>query len=317
MKTGVLLMNLGTPSAPTPAAVRRYLREFLSDRNVVRLPRLLWYPVLYGFILPFRPARLAHAYRSIWTERGSPLLAVSQDQLHSLRALLGERSACALAMTYGEPGVPEALAQLRARQVSRVVLLPLYPQFSGTTTTAALEAVQAALDRSSWQPELVVVNDYHNNAEYIAALAESVRLHWQQHGQGHLLVSFHSIPQRYVAAGDPYQAQCEMTASMLVQALGLAPDRWSIAYQSRLGREPWLQPYTDQELPRLAAAGVREIDVICPGFSADCLETLEEVAIRYRQLFLASGGTRLRYIPALNAQPQHMRMLAGLVQSRL
>ncbi len=317
-KTGVLLVNLGTPDAPTPAAIRSYLREFLSDPRVVEIPRLLWLPVLYGFILPFRPKKLVHAYQSVWSERGSPLLDASRQQAAQLQTLLGADVPVALAMTYGSPGITSGLAELKQKGVQRVVVLPLYPQYSGTTTAAVADAIFRALANERHIPELHTINDYHAHPAYIAALASSVRAHWQTHGaDAHLLMSFHSIPQRYVDQGDPYDAQCKVTAQLLADALQLRPEQWSISFQSRLGREPWLQPYTDVVLPQYAAKGIRKLDVICPGFSADCLETLEEVAIRYRSDFLAAGGTDFRYIPALNTDAEHIRMMQSLVMSAL
>ena len=321
LRTGVLLVNLGTPDAPTAGAIRRYLREFLSDPRVVELPRALWLPILYGFILPFRPARLAKKYQLIWTAEGSPLLAISRRQAQHLRSALRERGLTdvhvALAMRYGRPGIAEAMRELNEHGIKRLLVLPLYPQYSATTTASVLDAVFAELGRKRSLPELRTVNQYHDHPAYVAALAQSVRAHWQAHGRGdHLLMSFHSIPQQYVDKGDPYFDQCQRTAAVLAEAL----DRtraWSVSFQSRLGRAPWLQPYTDQEVPRLAKAGVKKLDVICPGFSTDCLETLEEVAIRYAQDFERAGGERLRYIPALNDSPAHIDALADLVAANL
>ena len=317
MTRGVLLVNLGTPDAPTAGAIRRYLREFLSDRRVVELPRVLWLPVLYGFILPFRPAALAKKYRLIWTAEGSPLLAISRRQAQRLRdALPGWQ--VALAMRYGSRSIAEALRGLEERGVTRLVVLPLYPQYSGTTTASVLDAVAAELGRRDAPPELHTINQYYDHPAYIAALADSVRTHWRERGRGdYLLISFHSIPQRYVDNGDPYFEQCRQTAAGLAQALQLDPANWSVSFQSRLGRAPWLQPYTDLEVPRLAKAGVKTLDIICPGFSADCLETLEEVAIRYAQDFERAGGKKLRYIPALNDSPAHVDALAQIVEGNL
>ncbi|MES2488185.1 MAG: ferrochelatase [Pseudomonadota bacterium] len=317
-KTGVLLVNLGTPDAPTAPAIRRYLREFLSDTRVVEIPRAVWLPVLYGFILPFRPKKLAHAYASVWSERGSPLLAVSTQQAWGLQALLGADVPVVLGMTYGNPSIASALAELKQKGATRIVVLPLYPQYSGTTTASVFDAIARVLASERHIPELRTINDYHAQPAYIEALAASVRAYRQTHGAGdHLLMSFHSIPQRYVNQGDPYDAQCKKTAALLAEALQLKPEEWSLSFQSRLGREPWLQPYTDVVLPQYAAKGIKTLDVICPGFSADCLETLEEVAIRYRADFLAAGGEGFRYIPALNADDGHVRMMQSLVQSAL
>lgn len=317
-KTGVLLVNLGTPDSPTSSAIRRYLREFLSDPRVVEIPRAVWLPVLYGFILPFRPRKLVHAYRSVWSERGSPLLDVSRQQATKLQSLLGNEIPVALGMTYGSPSVGSAMAELKQKGAQRVVLLPLYPQYSGTTTAAVFDVIARVLGKERHIPELRTINDYHAHPAYIDALASNVRAHWQANGAAeHLLMSFHSIPQRYVNQGDPYDAQCKITARLLADALQLKPEQWSISFQSRLGREPWLQPYTDVILPQYATKGIKALDVICPGFSADCLETLEEVAIRYRADFLAAGGQDFRYIPALNADAEHIRMMQALVQSAL
>lgn len=311
--SGILLVNLGTPSAPTRPAIRRYLRQFLSDPRVVELPRALWLPILYGFILPFRPGRLTEAYAKVWSEAGSPLMANSRAQQLELQALVGADVPVVLAMSYGEPSIAAGFDELHKLGAQRVVVLPLYPQYSATTVAAVYDAVGDALRARRWLPQLRLLNGYHDHPGYIAALADSVRAFRETQGTGdHLLMSFHSIPQRCVERGDPYQRECEVTAERLAQALGLGDDQWSIAYQSRLGRQPWLQPYTDELLPQLVVRGVRRVDVICPGFPSDCLETLEEVAIRYGELFVESGGEELRYIPALNAAPAHIELLRTL-----
>lgn len=321
-RTGVLLMNLGTPDAATPRAIRRYLREFLSDPRVVELPRALWLPILYGFILPFRPRKLVHAYRSVWTEEGSPLLRYSQRQRSALKAALdrraGEGLVVELAMTYGTPSTAEALRSLERQQVRRLLVLPLYAQYSATTTAAALEAVFAQLRRQRWLPELRTINSYHDDPGYLGALAQSLREHWSRHGEpDHLLLSFHSIPRRCLERGDPYYCHSQKTARLLAEALQLPAQRWSVSFQSRLGKQPWLMPYTDEVVKQLAARGVRRLDVICPGFSADCLETLEEVAMRYRDDFIAAGGAEYRYVPALNDAPAHIEALADLALRHL
>lgn len=317
-KAGVLLVNLGTPDAPTAGAIRRFLRQFLSDPRVVELPRGLWLPILYGFILPFRPGRLVEAYAKVWTAQGSPLMAISLEQQAGLQASLGAEIPVVLAMSYGQPSIAAGLDALEREGVRRVIVLPLYPQYSGTTTASVFDAVFGAMQKRRWLPELITLNTYHDHPDYIAALAQSVRTYWEVNGQSeHLLMSFHSIPQKYVAAGDPYQRECEGTAKLLAHALALTDEQWSLSYQSRLGREPWLQPYTDVLLPQLADKGLRTIDVICPGFAADCLETLEEVALRYGELFTESGGQSLRYIPALNAEAAHIGMLKSLVSPYL
>jgi ferrochelatase len=321
-QAGVLLINLGTPAAPTPAAIRRYLAQFLADRRVVELTPLLWLPLLYGFILPFRPGRLAHAYEKIWTAEGSPLLAISRRQADMLRshlaAQLGRAVPVALAMTYGEPSIPAALAELEAQGVRRLAVLPLYPQYSCSTTAAAYDALFAALKTRRWMPELRTVGSYHDDPGYIAALAQSVRAHWHAHGRGeHLLLSFHGLPQRTVLAGDPYYCHCQKTGRLLAEALGLGENDYGIAFQSRFGKLPWVQPYTEPTIEALARRGVRRLDVICPGFAADCLETLEEIQLRYAETFTTAGGTALRYIPALNDSSAHTEALGGILLRQL
>jgi protoporphyrin/coproporphyrin ferrochelatase len=317
-KTGVLLVNLGTPDSPTAPAIRRYLRQFLSDPRVVEFPRLPWKLILNAFILPFRPSKLVHAYAKVWTERGSPLLAISRDQQAALAQHFGDTAVVELAMTYGEPSIEQGLAHLETAGVRRVLVLPLYPQYSGTTTAAVFDALFDALKQRRWMPELRTISSYHDDAAHLDALAASVRAHWHAHGRGdRLLISFHSIPRKYLEAGDPYFCQCHKTARLLVERLGLSAQEYAVSFQSRLGRQPWLQPYTDVVIPQLARSGVKTLDVICPGFSADCLETLEEVAIRYDEDFRDAGGERLRYIPALNAQPDHIAALAALCARHL
>lgn len=306
-RRGVLLVNLGTPDAPTPTAIRRFLRQFLSDRRVVQLPRAIWLPILYGFILPFRPRKLAEAYAQVWTDEGSPLLAISRKQAAGLRARLN--LPVVVGMTYGSPSIADGLRELREQGVDKPVVLPLYPQFSYTTTSAATDLLPK--DFSG-----IVIQDYHANAGYIAALADSVRTHWSAKGRGdHLLMSFHGIPQKYVDQGDPYDTQCRETARRLAAALNLKDDEWTLGYQSRLGRAPWLKPYTDVVLPQLAQRGVKTLDVLCPGFAADCLETLEEVSIRYAEDFHTAGGEQLRYIAALNDGDSHLSALAALIKT--
>ncbi len=316
---GVLLVNLGTPDSPRPADVRRYLREFLWDPRVVELPRPLWWLVLNLVILTTRPRRTAAAYAKIWTEAGSPLLDVSRQQQRALQARLEEDADApvkvALAMRYGNPSVDAGLGELRAAGARRVLVLPLYPQYSATTTASTFDAVSARLRQRRWIPELRFVNHYHDDPRYIAALAASVRDHWARHGEPEvLLMSFHGIPKDYFLAGDPYHCECLKTARLLATALELPESRWRLSFQSRMGPREWLQPYTDTMVRDLAAEGVKRLHVICPGFSADCLETLEEVALEYRDAFLAAGGELYDYIPCLNAQPAHIELLAGLVR---
>jgi protoporphyrin/coproporphyrin ferrochelatase len=314
-RLGVLLVNLGTPDAPEPGAIRRYLREFLSDPRVVETPRAIWLPILYGFILTLRPFKLAHAYRSVWTEQGSPLLVHGLAQAAALQTRLGDKVVVRLAMRYGNPSVATAFADFDALNVRRLLVLPLYPQYSATTTASVFDAVYDALRSRRWPPELRTLDCYHDDPAYIGALAASVRRHWAEHGRGeHLLLSFHSIPLRYFELGDPYYCHCQKTARLLAEALELKDGEWSVSFQSRVGRARWLAPYTDVHIEALAGRGLRQLDVICPGFSADCLETLEEVALRYGETFRKAGGAALRYIPALNADTAHIDALAGLVQ---
>ena len=314
--TTVLLINLGTPSAPTPSAVRRYLAQFLSDRRVIDYPRWLWIPLLYGVILRLRPRRSARVYGKIWTAQGSPLLVNSQALAAKLAGELSNGEIrVELAMTYGEPDVRATIRKLLAEGVCRLLVLPLYPQYSATSTAAALDAVFDALRRERCVPELRTLADYHADPDYIAALAASVEKYWFTHGRGErLLLSFHGIPERYVNAGDPYRHQCLITARLLRERLGVSESDLAVGFQSRVGRERWLAPYTDVVLPELASAGARHVQVLCPGFAVDCLETLEEIAIRGREQFLAAGGERLDYIPALNDSPAHVRLLRGLIE---
>ncbi len=310
---GVILVNLGTPAAPEAGSIRRYLKQFLSDPRVVELPRWLWMPILHGFILPFRPRKLVEAYSKVWGEDGSPLLSISRQQVAELQQALGTSVVVDLAMTYGEPSVQSSLERMRALGVRRILFLPMYPQYSGTTTAAAFDALAEAMRKQRWIPEIRTINSYHDHDRYIEALANSVNEHWQARGRAdHLLISFHSIPRKYLELGDPYYCQCQKTARLLSEKLQLSSTMFSISFQSRLGRQPWLQPYTDMVIPQLAAQGIESLDVICPGFSVDCLETLEEVAIRYSETFTGAGGEELRYIPALNASADHIRMLKEL-----
>jgi ferrochelatase len=315
-RLGVLVTNLGTPDAPRAGAVRRYLAEFLSDPRVIELPRLLWLPILYGVILPFRAPRSAHAYRKIWTEQGSPLLVNAQAQAAALQTALSARLpgpvTVALGMRYGNPSIASAMEALRAAGATRLLVVPLYPQYSGSTTGSTLDAINAVLARWRALPELRTVMRYHDAPGYIQALAASVREHWATHGHGQrLLFSFHGLPKRYLLAGDPYHCECLKTARLTAEALGLAPDAWAVAFQSRVGREEWLRPYTDETLAAWRDAKVGDIDVICPGFSADCLETLEEIAMQNAEAY-AFGGASLRYIPCLNARPDHIEFLTAL-----
>ncbi|MEW6364548.1 MAG: ferrochelatase [Acidobacteriota bacterium] len=319
---GVLIANTGTPDAPAARAVRRYLREFLSDPQVVDLPRPLWWPILNLFILPFRPLRSARLYAKIWTQAGSPLLVTARKQAAGLearlRGSLGRPVRVTVGMRYGRPALGEAIAELLGAGCARILLMPLFPQYSGATTGSVIAAVQQEIAGLQSTIELASVIHYHDEAAYIRALTHSVREVWNREGEpDRLLVSFHGLPERRAAAGDPYRAHCEETARLLAAELELSLDRWRIAYQSRFGPGEWLKPYADQMLREWAAGGVGTVDVICPGFSADCLETLEEITIRHRAMFLRAGGRRFRYIPALNDRADHVEALCGIALRRL
>ncbi|HHJ14819.1 MAG TPA: ferrochelatase [Gammaproteobacteria bacterium] len=320
LTTGVLLVNLGTPAAPDTAAVRRYLAEFLWDPRVVEIPRPLWWLILHSVVLRTRPARVAQLYRSIWSPEGSPLLAIARRQCERIGERLAADGAIVtgLAMRYGEPSIPDALDSLRAQGVTRILVLPLYPQYSATTTASVFDAVTAAAGRLRRVPELRFVHHYHDDPAYIDALAASVRETWQANGEpDRLLMSFHGLPQRCLAAGDPYYCEAQKTARLLAERLDLDIGSWQVAFQSRFGREQWLAPYVDQTLREWGAAGIGRVDVICPGFSADCLETLEEIAIQNRDTFLQAGGREYHYIPALNDRDDHIDALCGLIRRHL
>jgi len=316
--TGVLLVNLGTPDAPDRAAVRRYLKEFLWDPRVVEMARPLWWLVLNLVILNTRPRRSAHAYEKVWTDEGSPLLVISRRQCAVLQAGLQEQSGTdvkvVLAMRYGNPSIAAGLDELRQAGARRLLVLPLYPQYSATTTASTFDAVTQVLRTWRWVPEARFINHYHDFPAYIAALAASVRNYWTEHGEPERLVmSFHGIPEDYFRAGDPYHCECQKTGRLLAEALDLPAERWLLTFQSRLGPKQWLRPYTDQTLKALGKEGLNKVHVICPGFSADCLETLEEISLQDRDIFLAAGGDNFGYIPCLNADPAHVTALLELI----
>ena len=320
--TGILITNLGTPDAPTPAALRKYLAQFLSDPRVIDTPRWLWWPILHGIILRLRPRRSAKAYREVWTEAGSPLLAISQKQCDALRSALTETlgASCRveLGMRYGNPSIHSALETLRGDNISKLLVLPLYPQYSAATTASTFDAVAETLNTWRHIPALRMINSYHDDPGYIAALAVSIREHWAQNGQpDKLLFSFHGLPRDYVLAGDPYEEECRASADLAATELELNEEQWAVSFQSRFGPRDWLQPYTDKQLQEWGATGIGHVQVVCPGFAADCLETLEEIELQNRDFFLNAGGKVFSYIPALNDRPDHIRALCGIIEASL
>ena len=317
-RTAVLLLQLGTPDAPTPAAVRRYLREFLSDPRVVEIPRLAWLPILHGIILRTRPAKSARKYASVWTDEGSPLAVWTARQAQALDAALGGAVLVRHAMRYGQPSAASQLDALVAAGAQRILVLPLYPQYAAATTASGNDAVMAWARRQRRQPEWRFVRSFHDDAGYIEALSWRVEEHWRTQGRGDvLLLSFHGIPARSSLLGDPYEAECKATARLLAARLGLADSQWRLSFQSRFGKAKWLQPYTEPTLVELAQAGVRRVDVMCPGFVADCLETLEEIAIEAKHTFLAAGGAEFRYVECLNDAAPWTAALAALTRRHL
>lgn len=322
LAVGVLVANLGTPEAPTAAALRPYLRQFLSDPRVVEYNRPLWWAILNGIVLTFRPKKSAELYKNIWTEDGSPLLVASENLTDAVEERLRERFAgpihCALGMTYGEPSMKKALAELKSKNCRRIVVLPLYPQYSSTTVGSVFDAVTQELQGERWVPELRTIHHYADDDAYVAALAKRVRAHWDEHGEpDRLVTSYHGIPKRYFLNGDPYHCQCHETTRLLVEKLGCDPEKVIVTFQSLFGREEWLQPYTEDTLEAMPEAGIRKVDVICPGFSVDCLETIDEIDREYREVFEEAGGEKYRYIPCLNDDDDHADLLADLVSNNL
>jgi len=317
-KTAVILSNLGTPADNSRREVRRFLKQFLSDPRVVEIPRPLWWPILNGVILPFRSKTALEAYDKIWTDEGSPLLTISRRQQRALQQKLGDDVRVELMMRYGEPSFESVIARLLDEGFRRLVVLPLYPQNSATTTATSFDHLADVLRKTRATPHVDFIGDYHGHPDYIHALANSIQEHWKAEGrQRFLLISFHGLPQRNVDLGDPYHEQCLGTAHLLATILGLGPDQWAMSFQSRFGRQVWLQPYTSELLAAMADKGLKEIDVICPGFSVDCLETLEEIQLQNRDIFLEHGGEQYRYIPCLNDRDDHIEMMANLVKPYL
>jgi ferrochelatase len=320
-KTGLVLVNLGTPDEPTTPAVRRYLKQFLSDPRMVEIPQALWLLILNGAILPFRSPKSAAKYASIWMREGSPLLVHTQKQAALLRGYLGERGhdvQVAYAMRYGNPSVPEVVDKLKAEGCDRILILPAYPQYSATTTASIYDAVFAHYAKVRNVPELRLVKHYHDHEGYIEALKKSVLAYWDAHGRpDKLVMSFHGVPKRTLLLGDPYHCECHKTARLLATALRLSPEQYIVTFQSRFGKAEWLQPYTAPTLQKMGKEGVRRVDVLCPGFTSDCLETLEEIAMEAKQEFLTAGGKEFHYIPCLNESPAWIEALAEIAEQHL
>ncbi len=316
-KTGLLITNLGTPEAPTAPALRKYLAEFLWDPRVVEIPRPVWWLILNLIILRIRPKKSAAAYEKVWTSEGSPLMSHTRNQCAGIKQQLEMLGLAHLevefAMRYGQPSIESALLKLQEKNVSKLVVLPLYPQYSGSTTGSTFDAIAHTFTKLRWTPELRFIQKYADHDEYINACAEQIHSHWQTHGRNEKLIfSFHGVPKRYLLSGDPYHCQCHKTARLIVQQLQLSDDQWMTTFQSRFGREEWLQPYTDKTMEKLGQQGVKSIDIFCPGFSSDCVETLEEIDMENREIFIEAGGSEFSYIPALNSDDAHIKALTQI-----
>lgn len=321
-RTGVMLVNLGTPEAPTAAAVRPYLKQFLSDPRVVEIPALAWWPILNGIILNTRPKKSAEKYASIWLDEGSPLKVHTEKQAKLLSGYLGHGGIIGVqvdwAMRYGAPSVPDVLSRMKASGCARILIVPLYPQYAASTTASVMDEVAHCLTHWRNLPEIRYVRNFHDHPGYIAALAQSVRDHWMKHGESDKLVmSFHGVPRRSLDLGDPYHCECQKTARLLATELKLPPERWQLTFQSRFGKAEWLKPYTQPTLEALARQGARRVDVLCPGFPSDCLETLEEIALECKRAFLESGGKSFHYIPCLNERDDWIAALTDIVRDHL
>jgi ferrochelatase len=322
MKTGILIANLGTPEAPTKVAVKKYLAEFLADSRVVELPRWLWLPILHGIVLRTRPKKSAKLYQQIWTAKGSPLLSISQQQARGLQDYLDQnfpqQFVVNLAMRYGQPNIQKALDSFQQQDIQNILIFPLYPQYSATSTASVFDAVFSTLKNWRKLPSINSILSYATHPAYISALAEKIQTHWQTHPRGEKLIfSFHGIPKRNVQLGDPYESQCHSTAKLLAEKLNLSDSEWLIVFQSRFGRQKWLTPYCDHTLVELAKKNIQTVDVVCPGFAADCLETLEEIVQQNGKIFIQAGGKKLNYIPALNAELSHIKTLSQIILEHL
>jgi len=321
-KIGVLVTNLGTPDEPKTKALRRYLKEFLWDPRVVETPRLIWWCILNLIILTIRPKRSAKAYETVWTEQGSPLLYNTKAQTEKIKAQLiathGDNVVVEFAMRYGNPSVASVLDKMLEQGVDKLVVLPLYPQYSATTTASTFDAIAKEFSQRRLIPELRFINHYHDFPLYIDALAQKIEQHWVTHGRSDkLIMSYHGIPKRYLMNGDPYHCECYKTSRLVAEKLGLKDDEYMTTFQSRFGREEWLTPYTDHTLQALPAQGIKSIQVVCPGFSSDCLETIEEIGIENRDYFLEAGGEKFEYIEALNSDDNHINALVKVIENNM
>lgn len=314
-KTGVLLVNLGTPDRPICPGLRKYLAEFLMDPRVIELPSFFRALLVKGIIINVRSHKSAATYREIWTEKGSPLLLNSTNLAEKTATLLGDDYQVEIAMRYGQPSVKDKIASLHDKGVRKIVVVPLYPQYSGATNGSTFDAVAKALTKQRWVPNIKFVSDYYQKGNYIKAIGDSISEHWTVNGRKQKLVmTFHGIPKKYIVRGDPYESQCKESAKQIADYLGLNKDQWILVFQSRFGAEEWLQPYCDQTLKELPAQGIKSVDIICPGFSADCLETLEEIDQENREYFLEAGGEEYAYIPCLNDADAHAELMAEIVR---
>jgi len=321
-KIGVLISNLGTPEAPTKQALRPYLKQFLSDPRVVEVPKVIWWCILNGVILNLRPKRSAAAYKTVWTEDGSPLLTHTKRQAEGLAKRFkeshGDNVVVDFAMRYGEPSVATAVNNLLAQGARKIVLLPLYPQYCASTSGSTFDAIAHDFTSRRWLPDLRFISHYHDHPEYIKCVADKIQSHWDKHGRTDKLVfSYHGIPKRYLMNGDPYHCECHKTSRLVAQALNITGEEYMTTFQSRFGREEWLKPYTDETLKHLPEKGVKSLQVVCPGFSSDCLETIEEIGEENREYFMEAGGERYEYIECLNSDDAHLDMLFNLLESNL
>ena len=315
--TGVLLINLGSPNRPVCPSLRKYLAQFLTDPRVIELPSFFRQLLVRGIIINVRSHKSAATYRQIWTDQGSPLLIHTQNLANAVQKKLGKQYIIDFAMRYGQPSIKKKIQSLHNKGCRKLIILPMYPQYSGSTTGSVFDDVAKTLNKQRWIPDLKFINEYYQNPKYIEAVCNSVKLHWKKNGQAQkLVISFHGVPQRYVENGDPYQQQCQQTAEQIAKKLKLKNNQWILVFQSRFGAQPWLQPYCDETLKSLPAQGIKSVDIICPGFSADCLETLEEIEQENKEYFIEAGGEDYRYIPCLNASNGHVDLVCDIVKAR-